>query len=197
MHSEAELAAGKVIEVFDALGISYFVGGSVASIVHGIPRLTQDVDLVVDLHADQVDSLVAGLDPEFHADGNTMREAIKHQSCCNVIHLGTMVKVDIFVRQQTAFADSEWSRRQRLPIGFDQPSLEAFVASAEDMILQKLVWYRMTGERSDRQWGDVTGMLKVRGAALDFAYLRHWATDLDVAVLLERAISESGLSEYY
>jgi hypothetical protein len=113
------------------------------------------------------------LEAGFYADGDMMRDAIRNNSSFNVIHLATMVKADIFLLPTSAFAASEWSRRQRKRIGPDPDSPEAYVASAEDMILQKLSWYRLTGERSDRQWGDVQGMLKVQGTALDFAYLAH------------------------
>jgi hypothetical protein len=75
-----------------------------------------------------------------------------------------MVKADIFLLPKSPFAASEWSRRQWKQIGPEADSPAAYVASAEDMILQKLNRYRLTGERSDRQWGDVQGMLKVPGA---------------------------------
>jgi hypothetical protein len=63
------------------------------------------------------------------------------------------------------------------------------------MILQKLEWYRPTGERSDRQWGDVQGMFKVQGRGLDFPYLRRWAGDLELDDLLNQALADAGLTE--
>lgn len=68
------------------------------------------------------------------------------------------------------------------------------IVSAEDVILNKLEWYRMGGEVSDRQWGDVLGVLKVQGTNIDLPYLRRWAAALNVADLLEQALDDAGLS---
>lgn len=195
MLSEAEVVAQKVIQAFDAVGIEYAIGGSVASTVHGIPRLTMDVDFIAEMREEQIEALVEKLQGEFYADGDMMREAIRNRSTFNVIHLPTMVKADIFLLPETPFAASEWSRRQRKRIGPEIDPPEVYVASAEDMILQKLNWYRLTGERSDRQWGDVQGMLKVQGTALDFAYMTHWAAELALTDLLETALEDAGLTQ--
>ena len=76
------------------------------------------------------------------------------------------------------------------------PEHTAYVASAEDTILTKLEWYRMGGEISDRQWNDVQNVLKVQEGQLDLDYLRHWAIQLDVRDLLDRALVESKLDTY-
>ena len=195
MLSEAEIVAHEVIQAFDAIGIEYAIGGSVASTVHGIPRLTMDVDIIADMREEHIEALVTSLQDEFYADGDMMREAIRNRSSFNVIHLPTMIKADIFLLPPTPFAASEWSRRQRKRIGTAANSPAAYVASAEDMILQKLSWYRLTGERSDRQWGDVQGMLKVQGTALDFAYLAHWAAELALTDLLQTSLIDAGLEQ--
>ena len=195
MLSEAEIVAQKVIQAFDAIGIEYAIGGSVASTVHGIPRLTMDVDIIADMCEEQIEALVISLQNEFYADGDLMRAAVRDRSSFNVIHLPTMVKADIFLLPTTPFAASEWSRRQRKRLGTAIDSADAYVASAEDMILQKLSWYRLTGERSDRQWGDVQGMLKVQGDALEFAYLAHWAEELALTDLLQTSLVDAGLEQ--
>ena len=106
-----------------------------------------------------------------------------------------MVKADLFPRKQTPFGRAEWSRRRLEQIRADGQAGAVYVASAEDMILQKLEWYRLTGQRSDRQWGDVEGMLKVQGRALDFPYLRRWGGELDLNDLLNQALADAGLTE--
>ena len=192
MLSEPEIVAQHIIQAFDTLGIEYAIGGSVASTVHGIPRLTRDVDFVAVIADSAIAPLVAALESDFYVDADMIREAIRNTLSFNVIHLPTMIKADIFVRPSTPFALAEWERRVRKQIGPDADSPEAYIASAEDMILQKLNWYRLTGERSDRQWGDVQGILKVQGAALDFAYLRQWAAELALTDLLKNALADAG-----
>jgi hypothetical protein len=71
------------------------------------------------------------------------------------------------------------------------PGRAAYFATAEDLVLSKLEWFRLGGESSDRQWGDVLGVLRVQGTALDRAYLRRWAKELDLTDLLERALKDS------
>jgi uncharacterized protein YjiS (DUF1127 family) len=191
--SDPELLVQVLARAFDAAGVAYWIGGSLASIVHGFPRLTQDVDFVADLREEQVAAFLAQIAADFYVDPDTAREAVRTRTSFNVIHLETMMKADIFVMPDTDWARSERARRQLAALG-DSPET-FYVASAEDMILQKLEWYRLTGERSDRQWGDVQGMLKVQGRSLDFAYLRRWAGNLALDDLLNQALADAGLTE--
>jgi hypothetical protein len=179
----------------DALGIPYYVGGSVASSIHGFLRSTNDADIVVDLREEQVDDLVAALEEDFYVDADMIREGLQHNLSFNVIHLPTMFKADLFPAKQTPFGRSEWTRRRQAQLRQEEGAPTVYVASPEDMVLQKLLWYRMTGERSDRQWGDVQGILKVQGDALDFAYLRHWAAELEITDLLTRSFEDAGVGE--
>ena len=183
----------RLIETFDRLGIAYLVGGSVASSVVGVERATQDVDFVVVLLEAQVEALTLALADEFYADADLLRDAILHNSSANVIHLPTMIKADLFISPDTAFAHSQMERRLRLPLLGDSAPLVC-VTSPEDMILQKLRWYRLTDERSEKQWGDVQGIFLIQQAALDQSYLTDWAKELELTDLLMRAREEAGLA---
>ncbi len=176
-----------VTAVLDRLGIPYLAGGSLASSLHGIPRATQDVDLVADLGPEQVEPLVAALRGDFYVDDRMIRDAISRSSSFNVIHLATMLKVDVFVPGPEPHAVEEMRRRQRVLVN-EGPTQELSVASAEDVVLHKLHWFQLGERVSERQWRDVLGVLKVQGARLDLAYLRRWATCLGVAELLDEAL---------
>jgi len=180
----------KVIDTLEAMGIRYLIGGSFASSIHGVARMTADVDLVVDLSMEQVEPLVRALETEFYVDAEAIRDAIRRHESFNLVHLATMFKVDVFILKPRPFDQSQFERRQRHAISAD-PELFACIATAEDNILAKLEWYRMGGETSDRQWNDVQNVIKTQLGRLDVAYMRHWAAELGVADLLERALSEA------
>jgi hypothetical protein len=79
-HPEGLRVALRVIEIFETIGIEYHLGGSYASSIHGVPRQTQDVDLVAKLEPDQIAPLVNALGPDFYADGESARRALARRS---------------------------------------------------------------------------------------------------------------------
>jgi hypothetical protein len=194
MLSEPIAVTLLVIEVLDTLGVPYLIGGSLASAVHGVARATADTDLVADLHPEHAAPLAQALIDAFYVDAESIRDAIRHRSSFNVIHLETMFKVDVFVRKQRPFDQTQFERRTSQVVATD-PERTAYVASPEDTVLAKLEWYRMGGEISDRQWRDVLGVLKVQGERLDLVYLRRWAAALGVVDLLEKALTAAGHKE--
>jgi hypothetical protein len=125
----------------------------------------------------------------FFADSNALRRAIREKSSANLIHLDSSTKIDLFMIGGSPLDETQMKRRQRVRIATD-PDRYLYVYTAEDILLQKLRWYRMGGEVSDRQWRDVLGIVLVQGSALDDAYLRDGAATLGVEDLLERAMEE-------
>ena len=195
MHNTPDILATitPIVEALEQLGVPYHIGGSVASSVYGLPRLTIDVDLVADLRLEHVKPLVKLLQAIYYIDEDMIRDAIRRRSSFNLIHQDTILKVDVFIPKSRLFDQEELNRVQTKVLeGNDRPF---YVASPEGTILNKLEWYRMGGEASDRQWNDILGVLKVQGTALDMDYLQRWAADLKVTDLLERALVDAGLKE--
>ncbi len=180
-----------VVRVLEKLGIRYLVGGSLASSLHGIPRSTQDLDLLVELPGKLVAALVAELECDFYVDRDMIEDAVRRRASFNVIDLKTMFKVDVFVSDHRPLLVEEMARRQT--IGLGEPPEPVQVCSAEDIILQKLDWYEKGNRIADRQWNDLVGVFKVRGAALDLAYLRRWSNELGLESLLDRALQDAGI----
>jgi hypothetical protein len=191
MATDQERALGFIVEVFDTLGVPYMVGGSVASSMHGMPRMTQDVDIVAAMEPKHVAPFVGAVRHAFYVDDAAIRDAIARRECFNAIHLDSVAKIDVFIRDASDWARSQWERRMRSRLTDAPDSPEVNVASAEDIVLQKLQWYRLGGSTSDRQWSDVLGVLRVRGAELDRGYLAEWAERLGLSDLLRRALRES------
>ena len=182
----------RVTAVLKRLGVPYLIGGSVASSIHGHFRATQDVDVVADLGPEHVAPLVAALSGDFYLDEPAIRDAIRRHSSFNVIHLATMFKADIFVAGDQPSTRRELQRRQTYLLDTD-PVEELVVASPEDVVVQKLHWYRLGDHVSDRQWGDAMGVLAVRGKQLDLGYMAELADEMGVGDLLSRALREAGL----
>lgn len=182
-----------VVEAFEQLGIDYYVGGSVASLAHGFYRTTADVDIIADIRLKDIQPLVQRLQDAFYIDADMIKEAIKHRSEFNLLHYNTMFKVDVFIQKNRPFDLEVRSRVEEGTLTDSQTDRPFFVVSPEDVVLTKLEWYKMGGEVSDRQWGDVLGVLKLRGTALELQYLRHWAAVLDINDLLERALEDAGI----
>lgn len=193
MNPEPIAVTLMVIRALDELDVPYLIGGSLASALYGVPRTTNDADLIVDLRLEHVEPLVRALTPAFYIDADSIRQAIRDKSSFNLIHLETVFKVDVFIQRARPFDQAQFDRRINSVFASD-PERAAFVASAEDTILAKLEWYQMGGGVSDRQWQDILGILKAQGERLDLTYLRDWAARLELRVLLERALREVGIA---
>jgi hypothetical protein len=175
-----------VAAAFRPLGVRFALGGSWASSLHGNPRDTRDADITAEPFPGREAEFAAPFGPDYYVSLDAIRDAIRRRSSFNVIHLPSGFKVDVFIRKDTAFGRSVLARRQPGVIPSTPPE-PIDVVSPEDIILHKLEWFRMGGETSDRQWGDVLGVLRVQAGRLDDAYLDRWAADLGVADLLAKA----------
>ncbi len=190
---EIVAAISPVIDAFERLSVSYSVVGSVASSAHGIARATLDADLVADLRAEHVDPLVDALIDDYYIDRDAAADAVRGRAMFNVVHLETMLKVDIYVLTGRPFDRESFRRRVFAALDDADDPRHYAVDTPEDTVLHKLEWYRAGGEVSDRQWGDVIGVLKVQSDGLDIDYMRRWAADLGLDDLLERAFQVAGI----
>ena len=189
VNSEAINVTLLVTNVLDELNIPYVIGGSMASIIHGMLRTTMDVDIVADLQPAHVQPFASAFQDAFYADERMIQQAVQHRGSFNLIHLETMFKVDIFLSKARAFDQQQLSRRIAVPVS-DDGAKQFWVLSAEDVVLAKLDWFRLGGETSERQWRDILGVLKAQRWHLDIAYLRQWARELSLTDLMDRALHE-------
>ena len=177
----------QVARALDALGVRHPVGGSIASSFAGEPRSTVDIDIVAALEERHVEPLASALSTEFYVDADAVRRAIRTRTSTNLIHHATQLKVDLFVAGGTPLDDRQLARRLAVDLGDGR---RLHIHPPEDILLQKLRWYRLGGEVSDRQWRDIAAIVRVQGSRLDRGYLTDGARVLGVADLLERALGE-------
>ena len=176
-----------VTQALDRLNIRHTIGGSIASSLAGEPRSTADVDIVAAIDASHVDALVDALTADFYVDAESLRRAIRDRTSANLIHHATQLKIDLFVAGGTPLDAQQLARRVPVDVGAGRM---LHVHPPEDILLQKLHWYRKGGEASDRQWRDILAIVRVQGARLDRDYLSRNAGALSVSDLLARALQE-------
>lgn len=180
-----------VVEALDKLGVPYYIGGSIASSAYGFARSTMDVALASALTPEHVRPLAKILGEAYYLDEKMILEAIRRSSSFNLIHLGTMFKIDVFLPRRSPHEVEALARRRKDSLAQEHGAAEVYLLSPEDVVLKKLSWFRAGGEISDNQWKDILGVLKVQGENLDFQYLRRWAGELRIGDLLEKAWRES------
>lgn len=191
MQNEPLEVTLKVTRVLEKLNIPYYISGSLASVLYGMVRTTQDADIVAEMRSEHIPFFALALKDEFYLDEEMMADAIEHYSSFNLIHRESMFKVDIFIPHPRRYQQSQFLRVKRQTFE-PEADMSACFASAEDVILSKLEWYRMGGEVSERQWRDILGVLKAQAGELDWNYLRQWAKELGLNDLLERVLNLAG-----
>lgn len=165
-----------VVNIFERLGISYIITGSVAAMAFGEPRLTNDIDIVAAVEEKHVkDLMTAFSSDEFYLSEEAVREAIYHRGQFNIIHPASGIKVDIIIKQDTPFDNSRFGRMQRI---YPAESYQANFAAPEDVIIKKMEYYKAGG--SEKHLRDITGILKISGEIVDWNYITSWAKCLNL-----------------
>jgi hypothetical protein len=188
---EVVSALRPVVAWMDAHGVPHRIGGSLASSVHGVARSTLDVDLVVELPESLAPLLAAELSGDYYVDEDSIREAVRRRASFNLVHLATMVKVDVFIPKAADYDLVAFGRFRREPLDATRPEESFLIVTPEDIVLRKLLWYEAGGRVSERQWNDVRGVLSVQGEALDREYLDLWAGRLGLTELLAQVRAEA------
>ncbi len=165
-----------VTQRFETAGIPYMVTGSIALSFYATPRMTRDIDLVVELLESDVETVVGIFEGEFYVEPEMVRMAIQQQSMFNLIHHVEILKVDWMIRKNTASRREEFARRRQVTV----EGHTLFIVASEDLILSKLDWAK--DSHSDIQLNDVRNIL---GSVpdLDRDYLAMWVRELGLDTL--------------
>jgi hypothetical protein len=168
-----------VTERLDAAHIPYMVSGSLALGYYAQPRMTRDIDIVVEVDCHGAGRLIDAFQAGFYCDADSVMRAVQSQRMVNVIHLESAFKIDFVIRKATPYRQEEFRRRRLVRVdGFD-----VWMVSPEDLLLSKLVW-AAAGD-SDRQRRDAASIVATK-PGLDWDYLRTWAAELGVDQVLAR-----------
>lgn len=165
------------------LGIPYMLTGSVAMNYYAEPRMTRDIDLVLDLRPEDVEPLVNEFSGEYYVDGEAVREAVRHSSIFNMVRLEGVVKVDCVIRKSSEYRELEFQRRKDVEVG----GCSTCVVSKDDLILSKLFWAK--DSHSEVQLRDVANLMR---GGYDRDYVNRWKEVLGVGDLLADLVKELG-----
>ncbi len=169
-----------LVELFavplDRLRLDYFVTGAVASVVYGEPRLTRDLDVVLDLRPDHARRLVETFSPEaFYVPPREVIESEARRTAgghFNLLHHDTGLRADCYLAGDDPLHAWAFERRERTDVG----GTAIWIAPMEYVILRKLEWYRTGG--ATRHLDDIRAMLRVSGDRLKRQELEPWIAHL-------------------
>ncbi len=164
----------------EAAGIPYMMTGSMAMAIYAIPRMTRDIDIVLEIYKKDICSIVSLFQDDCYVDADTINEAISNRSMFNIIHNGWIVKADFIIRKEEEYRKREFERRRKV----DLEGLEIYLVTPEDLILSKLVWSE--GGISGLQLNDVRQIVS-SVKELDWEYMKKWAPILGVEAALNEA----------
>jgi len=164
----------------DSARIPYMVTGSMAMAVYAMPRMTRDIDLVVEVGPSDVERIVALFSEDCYVDGDSVRQAVRERGMFNIIHNDWVIKADFIVRKDEEYRRQEFARRQRITI----EDATVSIVAAEDLVLSKLAWVK--GARSGLQLQDAHQIMSAV-PQLDWEYMHKWAAILGVGDLLREA----------
>lgn len=163
----------RLSEILDRAHIAYMLTGSYASSVHGNPRASQDIDIVIAPNRPQLLALLKLLpDTEYYVSDEAALDALARRSQFNIVDFATGWKVDFIIAKDREFSRTEFERRRLLELD----GLALYFASPEDVLIAKLEWAKLGA--SSRQIEDAAGIVALQGDQLDTAYVRHWVDAL-------------------
>jgi len=175
----------RLVMKFKGAGIPYMISGSLGSSLHGEPRATNDIDLIIAPTGRQLNIFIQSLGDDYYVSSEAADEAFRNRSMFNVIDYKTGWKADIIIHKGRPFSVEEFNRR----IQGEIEGVQVFVVSPEDAILSKLEWSK--AGKSERQFRDAQGIAVIQWETLDKEYLHKWARELNVEDLLENLLKNA------
>jgi len=160
-----------VTEKLSSINIPYMLTGSLAMMYYAQPRMTRDIDIVVELNKLQIESFVRIFGNGYYISPEAIKDSIETPFMFNLIHLGSSIKIDFVIRKSEEYRIVEFNRRRKVKFS----GIELFIVSKEDLILSKLSWAKDSD--SELQKRDIKNLLT---SAYDKEYLYEWAKKLDL-----------------
>jgi hypothetical protein len=170
-----------VTRKFEQLNIQYMLTGSLAMSHYAQPRMTRDIDLVVNILPSIVKKMESVFTSDYYISIDSINDAIDNEFIFNLIHTKSSIKIDCIVRKKEEYRVTEFERRQKIRL----TDFEIYIVSKEDLIISKLIWFKESG--SDLQKRDIKNLLN---SGYDRNYLLNWIGKLNLEKQFESLINE-------
>ena len=168
-----------VVQKLNKNNIPYMITGSIAMSYYSIPRMTRDIDIVIEI--DNVDKFYNLFKDDYYIDIETIKNSVYHQSMFNIIHSTEIIKIDFIIRKDSDYRKKEFDRKKQFKFG----DVYIYIVSIEDLIISKLMWSKTS--HSGMQLDDVKNLLKEK---IDLKYIKEWSVKLEIDKLLQGVINE-------
>lgn len=178
----------QVTDLLERLHVAYAVEGVLGSTDYGIARSSLDAAIIADMRPEHIESFMSALSVDFYVDHHMIEAAIERRGSFTLVHYASKFNVDVFIPKLRPFDQMQLKRRKASVVSTN-PDHQISVTSPEDALLSKLERYRAGGDNSEHAWKEALGVRKA--VELDMDYLRHWAKELKMEDLLERALTEA------
>jgi len=179
MISESDIIK-EIAKRLDGAGILYMFTGSIATNFYAMPRMTRDIDIVIELKEADADKLYGLFNKDFYIDKDMILTAIKRERMFNIIHYHSVFKIDFIVRKDNPYRIEEFRRRKKIIF----EDTELYIAAPEDLILSKLYWAKET--MSELQLNDVRNLFK-SVKDIDMNYIKQWVNYLGIDEIYRKA----------
>ena len=164
----------------DKANIPYMVSGSMAANYYTVPRMTRDIDIVIELEQTDIDKFVGFFQDDFYIDGEIVKREVLRRGMFNLLQNQYVVKVDFIIKKSSEYQQAAFARRRQVII---QGSPMWFI-SAEDLVISKLLWAK--DSRSEMQLQDVRNLMETVDN-LDLKYIKNWVLELDLEKIYKDA----------
>lgn len=172
----------EIAKRLESVDIEYMFTGSMAMNFYAVPRMTRDVDIVVELQQPDAQKIYNLFEKDFYIDLKMILDAIKNHGMFNIIHYESVFKVDFIVKKDHPYRIEEFKRKRK--ISFE--GMDIFIVSPEDLIISKLIWIK--DSMSEQQIKDIENLFRCV-KSLDLAYIDRWTDYLGVKEIYEKVIS--------
>lgn len=162
----------RITKALDAAEIPFMVSGSMALIVYTVPRMTRDIDIVIELRQEDIKRFCAIFNEGYYIDSLTVEEEVQRKGMFNVIDFETGYKIDFMVKKDNFYRKTEFERRVKGVV----MGCETWLVTLEDLVISKLIWIQEL--QSDRQMSDIENLLE--NPNIDMEYINYWRKELNL-----------------